>query len=110
LKNIFSFIRRYFIFLSFLLLQIFCLIILGRYSKTHEAFLSNATGEITGNLESRYSGMRDYLSLKEANRQLTAQNATLLNQLQSNFQKIDQSVNTMVDSLYKEVWADHESI
>lgn len=102
MKNIFSFIRRYFIFLSFLLLQAFCLIILGSYSKTHEAFLSNASGEITGKLESRYSGMRDYLSLKEANRQLAAQNAALLNQLQSNFQKVDQSVNTMIDSLYKD--------
>lgn len=102
MKNIFSFIRRYFIFLSFLLLQVFCLVILGRYSKTHEAFLANISGEITGKLESRYSGMRDYLSLREANRQLAAQNAALLNQQAQNFQQINESTITSIDSLYKD--------
>lgn len=46
--------------------------------------------------------MRDYLSLREANRQLAAQNAALLNQQAQNFQQINESTITSIDSLYKD--------
>jgi rod shape-determining protein MreC len=84
LKNIFFFIRRYFTFLSFLLLQVVAIILLTRSSTTHEVFFSDATSELTGNLNKRYSNLRSYFSLAETNRQLAEENTRLKNLLASN--------------------------
>ena len=84
MKNIFFFIRRYFTFLSFLLLQVFAIILLTGSSKTHEAFFYDATSEITGKLNKKYSNLRNYFSLAETNRQLAEENNRLRNLLASN--------------------------
>ncbi len=84
MKNIFFFIRRYFTFLSFLLLQVVAIILLTRSSATHEVFFSDATSELTGNLNKRYSNLRSYFSLAETNRQLAEENTRLKNLLASN--------------------------
>lgn len=84
MKNIFFFIRRYFTFLSFLLLQVVAIILLTRSSTTHEVFFSDATSELTGNLNKRYSNLRSYFSLAETNRQLAEENTRLKNLLASN--------------------------
>lgn len=84
MKNIFFFIRRYFTFLSFLLLQVFAIVLLTRSSTTHEVFFSDATSELTGNLNKRYSNLRSYFSLAETNRQLAEENTRLKNLLASN--------------------------
>ncbi|TDO28936.1 rod shape-determining protein MreC [Sediminibacterium goheungense] len=84
MKNIFFFIRRYFTFLSFLLLQVVAIILLTRSSTTHEVFFSDATSELTGNLNKRYSNLRSYFSLGETNRQLAEENTRLKNLLASN--------------------------
>jgi rod shape-determining protein MreC len=102
LKNIFLFIRRYFTLLSFLLLQVFAIILLSKASKTHESFFSSAANELTGNVNKNYSDLRGYFSLKETNRQLAQENARLRNLLPSNFQPVDNSRKFVVDSLLKD--------
>lgn len=91
MKNIFLFIRRYFTFLSFLLLQVFAIILLTRSSQTHEAFFSDATSELTGKFDKQYSYLRNYFSLAETNRQLAEENNRLRNMLASNIITPDSS-------------------
>jgi rod shape-determining protein MreC len=102
LKNIFFFIRRYFGFLSFLLLQIAAIILLSNASKTHEAFFSAALNEATGNLNHRYSNLHSYFSLKETNRQLAEENARLRNMLAANFQAPDSSRKAVTDTTLRD--------
>jgi rod shape-determining protein MreC len=102
LKNIFFFIRRYFTFLSFLLLQVFAIILLTRSSKTHEAFFSDATSELTGNLNKQYSNLRGYFSLAETNRQLAEENTRLKNLLASNNIAPDSSREVYTDTTHRD--------
>lgn len=102
MKNIFFFIRRYFTFLSFLLLQIAAIILLSNSSKTHEAFFSAGFNEATGNLNQRYSNLRSYFSLKETNRQLAEENSRLRNMLSSNFIAPDSTRKSVTDTLVRD--------
>ncbi|NCI47575.1 rod shape-determining protein MreC [Sediminibacterium soli] len=102
MKNIFLFIRRYFTFLSFLLLQVVSIILLSNASKTHEAFFSSSVNEVTGNFNQGYNNLRGYFGLKEINRQLAEENARLKNMLSSNFQASDTSVKTIIDTLVRD--------
>lgn len=75
---------------------------LSNSSKTHQSFFASAANEVTGNINKRYSGFRDYFSLKETNRLLAEENARLRNMLPSNFSAPDQSRQVFVDTLVKD--------
>jgi rod shape-determining protein MreC len=98
-RNIFLFIRRYFNFLFFLVLQIIALSFLIRYNKFHEAAFMGVANELTGNVSSRYSNIEYYFHLKKTNEALATQNLQLLNSLKSNFQNADTSSVTIKDSI-----------
>jgi rod shape-determining protein MreC len=99
-RNIFLFIRRYFNFLFFLVLQIIALSFLFRYNKFHEAAFMGIANELTGRVSSRYSNVQYYFHLKKTNEALAAQNEQLLNQMKSNFQPADTAVQVVVDTTY----------
>lgn len=102
MKNIFLFIRRYFTFLSFLLLQVFAIILLSNASKTHEAFFSSAVNGLTGNFNLGYTNLRGYFGLKETNRLLAEENARLRNMLTANFQAPDSTKKLFTDTTYRD--------
>ena len=99
MKNIFVFIRQYFTFLSFLLLQVVAIILLSNASKSHEAFFASAANGVTGKINKRYNGLREYFSLKETNRILAEDNARLRNLLPTNFFTYENSKKQAIDSL-----------
>jgi len=102
MKNIFLFIRRNFNFLCFVLLQVVCIIMLKRYSETHEAFFDSAANEITGRINQQYSGFSSYFTLKEINRQLAEQNLALLNQQKADFQATGSQHKVVLDSSFRD--------
>lgn len=98
MRNIFLFIRRYFNFLFFLVLQIIALSFLFRYNKFHEAAFMGVANELTGRVSSKYSNVEYYFHLKKTNESLARQNEQLLNQLKSNFQGPDSLTKVVVDT------------
>ncbi len=78
------------------------IVLLSNASKTHQAFFASAANEVTGGINKRYSGFRDYFGLKENNRILAEENARLRNMLASNFVAPDNSKQHFVDSLVKD--------
>ncbi|WP_295232246.1 rod shape-determining protein MreC [Sediminibacterium sp.] len=100
MKNIFLFIRQYFNFLSFLLLQILCIVMLTKVSKTHETFFAGTVFEVTGYFNSRYANLQQYFNLKEANQKLAEENTRLRNALGSNFISPDTTVIPFTDSSF----------
>jgi rod shape-determining protein MreC len=98
-RNIFLFIRRYFNFLFFLVLQIIALSFLFRYNKFHEAAFMGVANELTGRVSSKYSNVEYYFHLKKTNESLAKQNELLLNRLKDNFQSPDSLTKVVVDTV-----------
>lgn len=99
MRNIFLFIRRYFNFVFFVVLQIAALYILFHYNKFHEAVFSGVANELTGNIGGKYNNVSYYFHLKKTNDQLARENEELRNKLLSNFERPDTSQRLMQDSV-----------
>lgn len=102
MRNIFLFIQRYFTFISFLMLQIVCIVLLTRSSKSHDTFFSTAANEVTGRINRQYSGVTQYFALRETNRLLAEENTQLRNLLKDNFIDTVAKQITMVDSTMRD--------
>ena len=102
MRNIFLFIRQYFNLISFLILQIICIVSIAKFSKTHEAFFSTKANEVTGVINSRYNGITKYFYLSKVNQDLAIENNRLRNLLQTNIVASDSTIITRVDTLIKD--------
>jgi rod shape-determining protein MreC len=98
-RNIFLFIRRYFNFVFFVVLQIAALYILFHYNKFHEAVFSGVANELTGNIGGKYTNVTYYFHLKSTNDQLAKENEELRNKLLANFERPDTSQKIVTDTI-----------
>lgn len=78
------------------------IVMLSNASKTHESFFYSAVNEVAGNINKRYSGLREYFTLKETNRILAAENAYLRNKLSADFISPETSRERFTDTLIKD--------
>lgn len=99
MRNIFFFIRRYFTFVAFVLLQIFALWMLFRFNRFHQAAFLGVANEVTGSVNTQVDRLDDYFHQGEANRQLHHMNDSLLNLLKENFYRPDTGQQMAVDSI-----------
>lgn len=99
MRNIFLFIRRYFTFLSFLLLQAAALWFLFTYNRFHRAKGLGMANEVTGWFNTRYNTAEDFFRMREENRRIHRMNDSLMNLLSANFIKEDTSVVLVTDSI-----------
>src|SRR4051794_13716026 len=102
MKNIFIFIRRYFNFLFFLLLQILSVVFLVRYNNTYQAAYAGVAAEVTGRINVQYNKVENYFHLKENNRLLLEENTRLKNLLRINFENADSAKIVALDSLIRD--------
>jgi rod shape-determining protein MreC len=102
MRNIFIFIRRYFNFLLFIVLQILSIVFLVKYNKTHEAAYSTIANEFTGRINTQYSKVYDYFHLKQANKELSEENARLRNLMNTSFENPDTTKQKVIDSLVRD--------
>lgn len=102
MRNIFLFIQRYFTFISFLVMQIICIVLLSRSSESHHTFFSTAANEVTGRINRQYSGVTQYFALRETNRLLAEENARLRNLLNESFIDTTNRMVTLADSTLKD--------
>jgi rod shape-determining protein MreC len=99
MRNIFLFIRRYFTFFTFLVLQAVSLWFLFNYNRFHRAKFLGLANEFTGRINTQYNFVEDYFTLKEENRRVHKMNDSLLNLLPLNFNRRDTSVQAYQDSI-----------
>lgn len=95
MRNIFLFIRRFFTFFVFLILQGIAIWFLITYNKFHRAKGLGVANEVTGWFNSKYNNVEDFFKMKEENRRLLKMNDSLLNLLPGNFIKND-TLGTLV--------------
>ncbi len=99
MRNIFLFIRRYFNFLFFLLLQGFSIYLIVHYSHYHNAVFSNTANQLTGKVNEQYSKVEYYFRLKKTNDSLVKANERLYNKLKADFELPDTTSKTVLDTI-----------
>ena len=99
MRNIFLFIRRYFNFLFFLLLQGFSIYLIVHYSRYHKAMFTSTANQFTGMINAQYDKAKYYLKLKKTNDSLVKANERLYNKLRSDFELPDTSTKVMIDTI-----------
>ena len=99
MRNIFLFIRRYFVFLSFVVLQGLALWMLFKYNRYHRTVFLGMSNEITGSISTQVDKVDDYFHLREENKRVHRMNDSLMNLLKTNYWKPDTSVKAVTDSV-----------
>lgn len=81
MRNLLRFIIRYHFFFLFLLLETVSVILLVQHNKYHRAQFINFTKFIQGSYYETFGGIREYLSLRQTNRDLYMENTHLRNRI-----------------------------
>lgn len=102
MRNIFLFIRRFFVLFVFLVLQILCIVVLVNYNQTYEAYFAGSANEIIGRVNTQYNNVHEYFTLRTTNQQLAQQNKELLSLLNKNYGGTDTLSVTKLDSILRD--------
>lgn len=98
MRNVFVFIRRYFNFIFFVVLQVVAVYIFFQYNKFHEAVFMGLASEVTGRVNKQYNRIEYYFQLKKTNDALVQENERLRNLLLEDFNSPDTTVQLVTDS------------
>lgn len=98
MRNVFLFVRRYFNFFFFLIMQGIALYMLFHFNRFHEAAFMGVSNEVTGRISKQYNNVEYYFNLKKTNEGLVEENKKLRNLLKQDFLIPDSSSTAVVDS------------
>jgi len=84
MKYLFIFLKKQSFFFLFVFFELTAIILLANHNNFQKARLINSTNVVTGSFYYVFSSIGDYFFLKEANRQLSLENAHINNLLQQN--------------------------
>lgn len=83
MRNVFLFLKRYSVFILFLVLQGLALSMLFSYNRFHQTIYGMFSNEVAGNLNNSVNKVESFFTLSEQNQALRKQNAALLSYLPS---------------------------
>jgi rod shape-determining protein MreC len=98
MRNVFLFLRRYAVFIIFLVMQIIALSMLFTDNRFHNTVLGMFSNEMAGNINSRVDKAEEFLSLSEQNQKLREQNAKLLSLLPNGILLPDSAMEMVTDT------------
>ncbi|MGN6164920.1 MAG: rod shape-determining protein MreC [Flavisolibacter sp.] len=99
MRNIFLFIRRYFTFLAFLILQGIALWMLFNYNRFHRTIGLGIANQFTGTINTQVDRLDDYFHQGEENKRVHRMNDSLMNLLRSNFYYPDSTKKAVTDTV-----------
>ena len=99
MRNIFLFIRRYFTFLAFLVLQGIALWMLFNYNRFHRTIGLGIANQFTGTINTQVDRLDDYFHQGEENKRVHRMNDSLMNILHSNFYYPDSTKKAVTDTV-----------
>jgi rod shape-determining protein MreC len=98
MRNVFLFLRRYSVFIIFLVMQIMALTMLFTNNRFHNTVMGMLTNEAAGDINKRVDKAEEFLSLSEQNKKLREQNAKLLSLLPSGTLLPDSAMEMVTDT------------
>jgi rod shape-determining protein MreC len=97
-RNLVLFIRRYFNFLLFAAVEIFCLTMVFRKNPYQRSAFINSADVVFGGLYQEYNNVEYYFHLKVTNDSLVKENTYLRNELAGDFFRPDTALKTVNDT------------
>lgn len=83
MRNIFLFLRRYSILITFLLLEVIALVMLFSFNRFHQTVYGMFASELSGKINERVNNVEVFFTLKNENEKLREENAKLRSLLPS---------------------------
>jgi rod shape-determining protein MreC len=99
MRNIFLFLKRYSILITFLVLQVVSLVMLFSYNRFHQTVYGMFSSEVSGKINERVNNVEVFFTLKDENEKLREENARLRSLLPSGQLKADTSYKLVVDTI-----------
>ncbi|MEI6949127.1 rod shape-determining protein MreC [Paraflavisolibacter sp. H34] len=99
MRNIFLFIRRFFVFLTFLVLQFIAWWMLVTNNRYHHTAFSGVASEITGRFNKQADKVDDYFHLRDENKRVHRMNDSLLGLLSLNNVSGNTATKMVADTL-----------
>jgi rod shape-determining protein MreC len=99
MRNVFLFLKRYSVFIFFLVLQGLALSMLFSYNRFHQTAYGMFSNEVAGNVNKRVNNVESFFTLSEQNKALRQQNAALLSYLPSGSVIPDTSFQLVADTV-----------
>lgn len=99
MRNVFLFLRRYSVFIIFLVMQIVALVMLFTDNRFHNTVFGMVSNEVSGNINKRVNRAEEFLSLSEQNKKLREQNAVLLSMMPSGVLMPDSAYQLVTDTV-----------
>lgn len=98
MRNIFLFIRRFSVFIGFLVLQGICLYNLFTYNRIHRVKGLNAAGKVTSYFNAKYNALEDFFRMQAENQRVHQMNDSLMGLLKQNFVSIENNAILVHDT------------
>ena len=102
MRNLLHFIVRFHFTILFVVIEIFCLLLLVNYNNYQKTQFLNSSNAISGGLYKKISSVTDYLALARTNEELSRENARLSNLLEASFKISVDSSYLYSDSLFQQ--------
>lgn len=102
MKNIVSFLYRNNFFFIFLLLEIFCIIIISKNKGYQGSKLISSANDISSNVYQISANTKEYLQLKTENDRLAFENNYLKNRIKFGYAALPLKIYTKNDTLYRQ--------
>lgn len=104
MRNIIELVKRLYMLLLFIALQLVALLIYFSVDKHHNAAWLNTSTSVVGKIQSWRTEISDYLRLGEINDELSIQNSLLREELRNNYTRVSGPVYSFNDTLYLLDW------
>ncbi|MBK5203253.1 MAG: rod shape-determining protein MreC [Prolixibacteraceae bacterium] len=97
MRSLLRFLTRIYFFLFFILLEVFCLILIVNFNNYQKIVFTNSTNNFIGDIYKKSSAFYSIFNLKEINSNLADENTRLRNRLEK-IQASDKTDSTFADS------------
>jgi len=98
-RNLIIFLRRYFNFFLFLLLEVICIVLVFRNNNFQRTAYLNSANDVSGKMYDRYNNIQYYFHLKATNDSLVNENTRLHNVLRSSYDSMLTANGIKVDTV-----------
>lgn len=101
MRNLIIFLRRYFNFFLFLVLEVICLVLVFSNNNFQNTAYLNSANAVSGKMYDRYNDVQYYFHLKATNDSLVTENTRLHNMLRTSFDSTSNNNIAKTDTIKK---------